>query len=156
METDAEDSILCTLRFHRKEGARSLLAEIHQPRPFVTHAPGAPGPVTDWGCKVVITLDGVQQARTAYGHIWLSSFLLGVEFVRMMLPCGEEREWVDEEGVEIWCLLPQCIPFSWGYPLYKKIARMSDEAERDYIAVVEKRRLTWELRRKGKDGEEDQ
>jgi hypothetical protein len=82
---------------------------------------------------------------------WLASFLLALDLVRRLIPEGEERDWVDEEGVESWCVLPRSIPFSWGYDLYERISRMSDEAERTFVEDVERRRLDWERKHGNKD-----
>lgn len=89
--------------------------------------------------------------KTVYSVSWLASFLLALEFIRKLIPEGEEREWLDEEGVESWCVLPRTIPFSWGYELYDRISRMSGEMERVFVEDVERRRLAWEMRRGIKD-----
>ena len=96
---------------------------------------------------VTIVADGVQQKRMIYSVSWLSSFLLALKYIRTFIPEGEECEWIDENGVESWCLLPRFVPFGWGYELYHQIARMSDEAERAFESDVQSRRLAWERRR---------
>lgn len=153
-ETERAGRLLCRLRLSRKGSNESLVAEIHNPRPFVTHPPLAPEPVRDWGSVVTIRLNDVQHCKTIYGANWLGSFLLALSFVQAFIPRGEESEWIDDEGVESWCVLPRIIPFGWGYELYSQIARMSDNAEQEFIEGIEARRIARKRMAGGDSSEE--
>ena len=138
---------LCAIRLHHQLKERSILAEIGEPISEVTHPPGAPEPVRDWSIRVRVTVDGALHQKTIWSSNWQGSFMLALDFVRRFIPEGQEREWFDEEGVESWCVLPKLVPISWGYDLYERISRMSDQAELEFVSDVERRRLAWEKRR---------
>lgn len=124
-----------------------LTAEIRNPLPCVTQPPLAPEPVKDWGCLVTVTMEGIRQERMIYSVSWLSSFLLALKYIRSFIPKDEECEWIDDDGVESWCVLPRFVPFSWGYDLYHQISSMNEEAERKFEDDVQRRRLAWEKKR---------
>lgn len=145
--TDQDSPVLCTLEFHHTERNEKLFAEIHHPVSEIIYPKGAPGPVKDWGSRVKVVIGGVTHVKTSWSVSWLSSFWLALDYVRMFIPPEEERQWVDADGVEVWCLLPRKVPFSWGYELYEKISRFSDDAERELVSRIERRRLEYERRR---------
>lgn len=97
-------------------------------------------------------IDGMPQRKMIYSVSWLSSFLLALKFARSFIPQDEECEWIDDDGVESWCVLPRFVPFSWGYDLYQRISRMTEETEREFEEDVQRRRLAWEKRREQRDG----
>lgn len=144
LETEQGGQVLCSIHLSRKDGGRTFSAKIQNPAPSITQPPLAPEPVKDWGCTVTIDADGIQQIRTLYSVSWLSSFLLALKFVRTFIPDGEECEWVDEYGVESWCVLPRFVPIGWGYDLYHQISCMSEDAARSYEEDVQRRRLASE------------
>lgn len=145
VEVEEGGQVLCSIHLSRRGGDGVLSAEIRTPMP--NRSTDTSQEVSDWGCMVTIVADGVQQKRMIYSVSWLSSFLLALKYIRTFIPEGEECEWIDENGVESWCLLPRFVPFGWGYELYHQIARMSDEAERAFESDVQSRRLAWERRR---------
>lgn len=142
-----ENSVLCSLSFHRKDLSRRMSAEIHNPVPSVVFTTSDRGPTKVWDCEVRIWLDGEERRIVATNVRWVISFWQALECVRSLIPTGEECEWVDDEGLESWCILPRIVPFSWGYDLYHRISQMSDDTEKAYVEDVERRRLAWEARR---------
>jgi hypothetical protein len=145
VETEEGGQVLCSIHLSRRAGGGVLSAELRTP--VADHSTGAAEGVKDWGCMVTIVADGVQHRRVMYSVSWLSSFLLALKYVRTFVPEGEECEWIDENGVESWCVLPRFVPFGWGHELYHQISRMSDEAERAFESEVQSRRLDWERKR---------
>ena len=150
-ETEKCFRVLCTISLHNNTRRQSIFAEIGEPISEVTHPPGAPEPVHDWGSSVVVNFDGNLHQKIVWSSNWQGSFLLALDYIRRLIPDGQEREWLDEEGVESWCILPKLVPISWGYDLYERISRISDQAEREFVEGIERRRL----RSEGHSGQED-
>lgn len=137
--------VLCTLKFHHKVGPGKLLAVIRDPIPAVLH--DQRGPHRVWNCEVTITFNGETHSRLLTQVNWLGAFLLAVQYVHHFIPSGEEQDWVDDEELEVWCILPRCVPFGWGYGLYRKILTLHEETERAFVADVERRRIAREKAR---------
>ena len=142
---------LCNLNFHHVGNGRSIRAEIGQPVSEIKHPLGAPELVRDWGSRIVVEVDGVTHSRVIWSGNWSGAFLLALRYVRHFIPEGEEREWVDDDGLESWCVLPKEVPISWGYDLYARISAMVDQAEKEFVSEVERRRLASEKRKKQDD-----
>lgn len=145
-ETNGNIRILCSIRLQNKKRQQVLLAEIAEPTSEVIYLPRAPEPVRDWGSGVVVRIDGQLHKKVVWSCNWQSTFNLALDYVRRFIPEGQEREWCDEEGLESWCVLPKLVPISWGYELYERISRMSDEAEREFVTAIERRRLASDAR----------
>lgn len=147
-----KDRVLCTLNFHRKVAPGRLSAVIRNPLPVAVDAPRGPHRV--WDCEITITFNGVTDIRNATQVNWLNAFLLALDYVRSFIPDGEEQDWVDDEGLEVWCILPRSVPFGWGYNLYAKIAALHEEMERAFVADVENRCIAREKKAGGNTSEE--
>lgn len=104
-----------------------------------------------WRCAYSIKAGRKTDERVAFGDTWISALEGALEGMRLAIPESEERDWKTPEGLESWCILPRVIPISWGYDLYHRISRMSDDAEKEFEADVERRRLVWEGRRKRRE-----
>ena len=151
-ETEQSENVLCTFHFARKDGGSDLSAKICNPLPFLVQLNKVPEPVKVWRCLVTISVDGLTRTKRIETERWLSSFLLALKYIHTFIPEGEECEWIDEEGLEIWCVLPRFVPFSWGYDLYHQISQTTAEMERKYEEDVQRRRLAWEKARGISDG----
>jgi hypothetical protein len=98
-------------------------------------------------CAVLIASGKIVAKKIAAGDDFLGAFLNSLEVIRRHIPVGEESDWLDEQGVESWVVLPKPIPFSWGYSLFKRISDLSDREEAKHIAAIEKRRLKFEAKK---------
>jgi hypothetical protein len=142
--TNKKPRVLCSLRFSNKRSDQVILAEISEPVSHITHPLGAPEPVRDWGSTVTVDLDGALHRKIVWSSNWPGAFMLALDYIRRFIPDGHEREWLDEDGVESWCVLPKLVPISWGHDLYARISQLSDQAEKEFVSEVERRRLAWE------------
>lgn len=100
-----------------------------------------------WDCMFSVSVNGKRLRKVALGHDWLGALLSAVEYIRMQIPDENDRDWLDNKGVDSWAVLPKRIPFSWGYPLYRQISDLCSKEESNYVAKIEKRRLTYETKK---------
>jgi hypothetical protein len=107
-----------------------------------------------WQCAYSIKKGRQTIARVASGDTWLGALTGALEGMRLAIPEAEERDWKTPEGLDSWCVLPRIIPFGWGYELYSQIARMSDNAEQEFIEGIEARRIARKRMAGGDSSEE--
>lgn len=77
------------------------------------------------------------EEKSSYGSTWLQALLLGIEYVRRMIPRDEEDEWLSEDGLPSWMVLPQPVPISWGYDVFceaREAAERVNQAASDAAA----------------------
>jgi len=139
--------VLCIIDLHNTRNGRIIRVRIAKPVSEIKQPPGMSEPVRHWGSKVTVDVDGTGHVRTVWSGNWTGAFTVALEYVRRFIPPGEEGEWVDEEGLESWCIFPKAVPIAWGYDLYQRISRMVDDAERNFEEDVQRRRLAAEGRR---------
>ena len=147
MDPRQEEEVFCTINLRHARNGRIIRARIAKPVSVTKQPPGLPEPVRDWGAGVTVEVDGTINARTVWSMNWICAFTLALDYVCQFIPEGEERDWIDEEGLESWCIFPKTVPIGWGHDLYQKISRMVDDAERVFEDDVQFRRLAAEKRR---------
>lgn len=96
--------------------------------------------LTWWEADFVIRIDSQEKIRAAAGDDALQAILLAVEAIRMVIPDGEEADWVSPSGVPSWIIFPRSIPIGWGKDFYDLVARMVDNEERKLQQQIEDRR----------------
>jgi hypothetical protein len=98
--------------------------------------------------KVRISVGGKRSTQIVGGGSWLEIVFLATELIRRHIPENEEKEWVNERGTASWVILPKTIPIGWGYELHRKLSdHVNDQVEK-YVAQVDKKRRTYEMRKK--------
>lgn len=78
------------------------------------------------------------------GIFWMTS-----EYIRHRIVAGHENDWVDENDVPIWVLIPRTIPISWGYDFYKHIVDLVDGETEKFTDEINERRQAYEAKRRG-------
>ena len=142
-----EMEVLCIVDLHNVHNGRRIHARIAKPVFEIKQPSGEPEPYRHWGSMVTVEVDGTVHVRKVWSENWIGAVTLSLEYIRRFIPPGEEREWVDEEGLESWCIFPRAVPIAWGHDLYQQISRMVDDAERSFEEDVQRRRLAAEKRR---------
>ncbi|MGB9141522.1 MAG: hypothetical protein WCB71_04925 [Aestuariivirga sp.] len=98
--------------------------------------------------KVKISFDRKRSTQIVGGGSWLEIIFLATELIRRHIPENEEKEWVNESGTASWAILPKTIPIGWGYELHRKLSDHVNNQVEKYIAQVDKKRRTYEMRKK--------
>jgi hypothetical protein len=129
-----------TLLFRHKDGGGVLHAAIGAPQHVQQKAKDGGKDLSYWTASLRVEFNGHVETHTVGGADSLQPLLLAVEYVRRKIPAGEETKWVSLEGEESWCVLPKTLPIAWGHELYKKISGLVDDAEREFMANLERRR----------------
>jgi hypothetical protein len=93
-----------------------------------------------YNCFIRFDRDGKRKTANASGPDWLAAVLLAVDFVRMQIPEGEDRDWKSKSLGEAWAILPKRIPVSPGYDLYHRLSSYLDGEEQKYTAKQNKER----------------
>ena len=147
MDPQPEAEVLCNINLRHARDGRIIRARIAKPVSETKQPLGLPEPVQDWGARVTVDVDGTVNVRTVWSMNWICALTLALDYVSQFIPKGEERDWVDDEGLESWCIFPKAVPIAWGHDLYQKISDMVDDAERTFEDDVQIRRLAAEKRR---------
>lgn len=72
-------------------------------------APEVAGTLALWMCHYEVRRGRKTVCKSAYGGSWPDALLRAGEGLRCMIPEGETRDWVTEEGVESWRVFPRVI-----------------------------------------------
>jgi hypothetical protein len=102
---------------------------------------------SDLRSRVVSTLDGRTEEDLIGGGSVLEIFWLATDFIRQKLPAGTESDWVNEDGVPAWVLLPKAIPISWGHEFYKRVDDLVNIEIASFTKEIEMRRQRDEMKR---------
>jgi hypothetical protein len=100
-----------------------------------------------WACTVTVVKRGKPTSWTLHGEDWTGAIVNAFKLMRRMIPEDEECEWETPEGLPSWCVLPRIVPIGWGYDLYHRISRATEDIRRTYEDDVQRRRLAWEKKR---------
>lgn len=73
-----------------------------------------------WTVRYEVETDRGLEEKVSYGSSWLQALLLGIEYVRRLIPRSEEDEWTSEDGLPSWMVLPHHVPISWGHKVFDK------------------------------------
>jgi len=133
----------------RKTNSRqSLAADFYEPVPVRRYLAEHKVWVKYWNTKSRIVLNGKTSTLLFPGDNWFSSLSCAVEHVGKQIPRSEEQGWLTDSELPSWMIFPKRVPVSWGFPLYKVIADLTDKEEARFVAKIDKRRRAYEKRKK--------
>lgn len=139
---------LFSIALRKTNSDQSLAADFYEPVPVRRYVPQHKAWVKYWNTKFRLFLNGKTSTLHFPGDNWFTSLSGAVEHMGKQIPRSEEQDWLTDSELPSWLIFPRRVPTSWGFPLYKVIADLTDKEEARFIAKIDKRRRAYEKREK--------
>lgn len=133
-------NVVCKLQFTNVKNKRKIRAAVYAPKMRELYLAELKKKAICWDCRVTILANGKRTNKIIVEHSWIGSFLLAIEFVRLQIPNSQKRNWVDEYGTESWAVLPERVPYSWGWEFFSEASNALKEIENKYVSKIEAKR----------------
>jgi len=137
---------LFSIVLRKTNSNQSLAADFYEPVPVRRYLAEHKVWVKHWNTKFRIILNGRTKTLHFPGDNWFSSLSSAVEHVGKQISRSEEQDWLTDSELASWMIFPKRVPTSWGFPLYKVIADLTDKEEAKFVAKIDKRRRAYEKR----------
>lgn len=135
---------LFSIVLRKTNSDQSLAADFYEPVPVRRYVSQHKAWVKYWNTKFRLVLNGKTSTLHFPGDNWFSSLSGAVEHMGKQIPRSEEQDWLTDSELPSWLIFPKRVPTSWGFPLYKVIADLTDKEEAKFVAKIDKRRRAYE------------
>ena len=136
-----QKSALFTISLRNRITEERISARFYNPTMKRTYLADVKKWERQWNCELRLSSSRTSVTKMLASDSWLGSLMLAIECLRQRIEIGEERQWVDRNGVESWVILPRSVPFTWGYPLYRSISELVESEEARYSNELQNRRM---------------
>jgi hypothetical protein len=130
--------IIFSLKMTNRLSGKKMEAHFRSPQSQKIYIEAVHKYANVWECNYDICVGNRIKEMSASGANWLQSLLLAVEGVSRKIPAKNEQDWITEEGVPSWIILPKLVPISWGHQLYRELADLTDAKVAKFVAKIDK------------------
>jgi len=134
-----DDGPAFTIRLQHVHSGARLEGAFALPEIGVRQYEGVPFP--GWIAKYEITTDEGTEVHESGRANWLQALTMAVEGLRRRIPLGDEENWLTEDEVPSWCILPRVAEISWGYDTYKKAVDAIESINQAALAAADLNRV---------------
>lgn len=110
-----------TLKLRSRKKKKLMLFTLYMPK-LAPVAPDVADKHSFWTCSYSMRCNRKSVSKDAYGATWLDAFTAAADGMRRMIPSGEERDWVTDDGIESWRIFPKLVAANGSYEDHLRIS----------------------------------